>query len=118
MSALDFQTAVGQKKRETARKLDTKPSLALKDYAGAFEERAYGRAEVAFENDKLLIRWGKYTFRADHYHFDTFTAVPVEPKDNIVSFDRSTFDVQFRLGTNGEVQGMRFLEQEFARAKK
>ncbi len=73
---------------------------------------------MAFENDKLLIRWGKYTFRTDHFHFDTFTAVPVEPKDNIVSFDRSTFDVQFRLGTNGAVDGMRFLDQEFQFAKK
>ncbi|MBP3959797.1 serine hydrolase [Gemmata sp. G18] len=118
LAALDFSTAAAKKKRESARKPDTKPSLALKEYAGAFEERAYGRAEVTVENDKLMIRCGKYTFRVEHYHFDTFTAVPVEPKDDVLSFDRSTFDVQFRLGTSGEVQSMRFLEQEFPRAKK
>jgi len=60
---------------------------------------------VAAEGDRLSIRWGKFTFRAEHYHFDTFTAIPVEPKDEVVSFDRTTFDVQFRLGTNGEVEG-------------
>ncbi|HEY1190455.1 MAG TPA: serine hydrolase [Gemmata sp.] len=118
MALQDFNTAAGKKKRESARKPDTKPSLELARYAGAYEERAYGRAEVAFENEKLLVRWGKYTFRAEHYHFDTFTLVPVEPKGEVKSFDRSTFEVQFRLGTSGEVEGMTFLDQEFRRAKK
>jgi len=71
----------------TARKPDTKPSLALKEYALAFEERAYGRAEVTLENDKLMIRWGKYTFRVEHYHFDTFTAVPVEDFDHVMGLN-------------------------------
>jgi CubicO group peptidase (beta-lactamase class C family) len=118
MAVLDFNIVAGAKKRESSRKPDTKPSLALANYAGGYEERAYGRAEVVFENDKLAIRWGKLTFRLEHYHYDTFTAIPVEPKADVVSFDRSTFDVQFRLGTNGEVEGIRFLEQEFKRAKK
>ena len=118
MSMLDFQIAAGKKKREDARKPETKPSLALRSYVAGFEEPAYGRAEVAFENDALVIRWGKLVFRLEHYHYDTFTAIPVEPKDDIISFDRSTFDVQFRLGTNGEVEGMKFLDQEFRRAKK
>ncbi|MFM8274834.1 MAG: serine hydrolase [Gemmata sp.] len=118
MARLDFNTAAGQKKREAARKPNTKPSLELKEYAGAFEDRAYGRAEVAFEDGRLLVRWGKFTFRADHYHFDTFTAAPVEPKAAAVSLDRTTFDLQFRLGASGEVEGMRFLDQEFKRAKK
>lgn len=114
----DFNTALSKKKRESARKLNTKPSLDLKSYAGGYEERAYGRAEVVFEDDKLMIRWGQYTFRLEHYHYDTFTAIPVEPKDELISFDRSTFEVQFHLGTNGEVRGMTFLEQGFRRAKK
>lgn len=115
---LDFNVAAGKKKRESSRKPDTKPSLALSKYAGAFDERAYGTLEVTCEGDKLSLKWGKYTFRLEHYHFDTFTAVPVEPKDDVVSFDRSTFDLQFKLNTGGEVEGLRFLDQEFRRAKK
>jgi CubicO group peptidase (beta-lactamase class C family) len=118
LALLDASAVGGQKKRETARKPDTKASLPLADYAGAFEEPAYGRAEVAVEGDKLVVRWGKFIFKTEHYHFDTFTAIPVEPKSEVVSFDRSTFTVQFKLGTNGEVEGMKFLEQEFRRAKK
>ncbi|QJW94085.1 serine hydrolase [Frigoriglobus tundricola] len=118
LSVLDFTVAAGQKKRETSRKTGTKPSLALSGYAGGYEESAYGRAEVAAEGESLSIRWGNFTFRLEHYHYDTFTATAVEPKDEVVSFDRSTFDVQFRLGTNGEVESMKFLDQEFRRAKK
>ncbi|MBA4186933.1 MAG: hypothetical protein C0467_02840 [Planctomycetaceae bacterium] len=118
MALLDFNTAVRFKKREAERKPDTKPSLALKSYVGSYDETAYGRAEVWREADKLMLRCGKFTFRLDHYHFDTFTAVPVEPADEVVSFDRATIDLQFRLGTNGEVEGIRFLDQEFKKSRK
>jgi CubicO group peptidase (beta-lactamase class C family) len=114
----DFNIAVTKKKRDGERKPDTKPSLAAARYAGSYDERAYGRAEVTEDGGKLSVKWGKYTFRLDHYHYDTFTAVPVEPRDDVISFDRSTFEVQFRLGTNGEVEGMKFFDQEFKRAKK
>jgi CubicO group peptidase (beta-lactamase class C family) len=118
MERLDFQVALARKKREAARKPNTKPSLELKNYAGGFEEPAYGRADVEFEKDQLTVHWGKLVFRLEHYHFDTFTAVPIEPKDELVSFDRSTFEVQFRLGTSGEVVGMKFLDQDFRKSAK
>jgi CubicO group peptidase (beta-lactamase class C family) len=116
LEKLDAQAAERLKKRASDRKPDTKPSLELKEYAGNYDEPAYGRAEVTRDNDKLGLKWGKFTFRLEHYHYDTFTAVPVEPKDEIVSTDRSAFDVQFRLGTNGQVEGMKFLDQEFKKA--
>jgi CubicO group peptidase (beta-lactamase class C family) len=118
LALLDAGAAGARKKREETRKPDTKPSLALKEYVGAYTEAAYGRAEVAVEGDALRVKWGKYTFRGDHHHFDTFTATPVEPKAEVALLDRSTFEVQFRLGSNGEVEGMKFLDQEFRRAKK
>jgi CubicO group peptidase (beta-lactamase class C family) len=116
-AADDFNVAVAMKKREGERKPDTKPSLPAKDYAGTYEERAYGRATVTAEGEKLTMKWGKFTYRLDHYHFDTFTAVPVEPRDELVSFDRGSIDVQFRLAANGSVEGLKFLDQEFKREK-
>jgi CubicO group peptidase (beta-lactamase class C family) len=115
---LDFQTAVRLEKRKADRKPDTKPSLPLKEYAGGYEEPAYGRAEVSADGDRLTLKWGKLGFRLEHYHFDTFTAVPVEPADEVVSFDRTAFDAQFRLGADGKVEGLRLFEQDFRRAKK
>ncbi|MCI0699874.1 MAG: serine hydrolase [Planctomycetia bacterium] len=118
LALFDFNVAVAKVKRSNDRKVDTKPSLPLKQYTGGYDERAYGRAEVVLEDDKLWIKWGKFTFRLDHYHYDTFTVVPVEPKDEIVSFDRGTLDVQFRLGNNGEVESVKFLDQEFKKVVK
>ncbi|HSQ56055.1 MAG TPA: serine hydrolase [Gemmata sp.] len=115
LATFDFLIALRKNKRDNERKPDTKPSLPLKDYVGSFAERAYGRAEVTLDKDKLMVKWGRLAFRLDHYHFDTFTAIPIAPKDEIESFDRTTLDVQFRLGTNGKVEGMRFLDQEFGK---
>lgn len=116
-SLLEFQVAAARVKRATTRKPETHPSLPMERYAGKFEESAYGTASIAIDGDKLIAKWGKYTFRLEHFHFDTFTAVPIEPKDEIFAFDRSTFEVLFRLGTDGEVDGIKFLEQEFKRSK-
>ncbi|HVL11994.1 MAG TPA: serine hydrolase [Gemmata sp.] len=113
LAAFDFQIALEKSKRDNRRKPDTKPSLPLKDYAGAYEEKAYGRAEVLVKDDKLALKWGKFTCRLEHHHFDTFTVIPVEPKDEVASFDRATLEVQFRLGANGEVESATILDQEF-----
>lgn len=115
---LDFNIASAKKKRDGARKADTKPSLATAAYAGKYTEPAYGSAEVVADGDALSLKWGKYTFRLDHYHYDTFTAVPVAPKADVVSFDRSTFEVQFRLNTGGEIEFLKLFEQEFKRVRK
>ncbi|MBO0698825.1 MAG: serine hydrolase [Zavarzinella sp.] len=106
-----------EKKRETDRKKDTKPSLDLADYAGTYEEPAYGTAEVAAETDGLKLRWGRLTLKLAHYDFDTFTGTVVGPADQAVHYERQTFDVQFRLRTNGDVEGLKFLDQEFKRTK-
>lgn len=118
LELLDFTTAVRLTKRKTDRKPDTKPSLPLKSYVGGYDETAYGRAEVSLDGEQLKVKWGKLVFRLEHYHFDTFTAVPVEPADEVRTFDRTTFDVLFRLSAAGDVESMRFLEQDFTRAKK
>jgi CubicO group peptidase (beta-lactamase class C family) len=118
LAALDLEVAAARKRRAAARRPGTKPSLGPANFAGRYDEPAYGRAEVTEQGGTLTVAWGKYTFRLDHYHFDTFTAVPVGPKDEVVLADRATFEAQFRLGTGGEAEGLRFLGQEFKRAKK
>ena len=64
------------------------------------------------------LKSGKYVFRLEHHHYDTFTAVPVEPADEVFQFDRQTLDAHFRLGPDGKVEGVKFLDQEFKRVKK
>jgi hypothetical protein len=113
----ELGVAMARAKRDKERKADTKPSLAAAKYAGRYEDRAYGTATVTESDGKLTLRWGRLVLRLDHYHYDTFTAVPVEPSDEVVSFDRTNLDVRFRLGSNGEVEGLTFLEQDFRRER-
>ncbi|MBX9582619.1 MAG: serine hydrolase [Gemmataceae bacterium] len=116
-AGLEFQVAAGRTARAIGRKADTKPSLAPAKYAGKYDEPAYGRLVIAEADGKLTAAWGRFTFRLDHHHLDTFTAVPVGPKDEVFSFDRATLEAHFRLGPDGEVEGVRFVDQEFKRAK-
>ena len=118
-AAGEFEVAVAKAKRDTTRRADTKPSREPKEYAGTYDDPAYGRAAVTLDGDKLKLSWGRYAFRLEHYHFDTFTLVPVKvPADTSVGqLDRATFEVQFRLAANGDVESLQFLGQEFKRGK-
>ncbi len=102
-------------KRAADRKKDTKPSKELTEYAGKYEDPAYGRAEVAAKDGKLEVRWANLTLRLEHYHYDTFSGTVTDPADQVPQYDRTVFDVQFRLGIDGEVESMRFLDQDFRR---
>lgn len=114
---LEFKAGAERSKRAADRKPDTLPSREPAAYRGRYEHPAYGRATVVVVNDKTTLEWGRYTFRLDHYHYDTYTAVPVEPKEDVLTFDRSTLEAQFRLGSDGEVESLKFLGQEFRRKK-
>jgi hypothetical protein len=77
----------------------TKPSRELAAYAGAYEDPAYGRAEVALENGSLTLKWSSDKPRLEHYHYDTFTT-----QDDAVL---TGLPVVFTLGADGEVDRMR-----------
>jgi N-acyl-D-amino-acid deacylase len=106
------------KKRESERKKDTKPSRELDAYAGIYSEPAYGRAEVTSGKHGLQIQWGKIVVQLDHYHFDTFMGRVIGPSANdMIRYQRQNYEVQFRLNSKGEVEGLRFLDQDFTRTK-
>lgn len=94
--------------RQAARKKDTRPSHDLSAYAGAYEDAAYGRAEVMQANGKLSILWSNFKSGLDHFHFDTFTAT-----DDRLQYEQATF----LTGPEGEVNGMKFLGVSFKKVK-
>ena len=62
------------KKVLASRTANTKPSLALKDYAGTYSSQL-GDAVIAEENGKLVLRFphaANLTADLTHWHFDTF----------------------------------------------
>lgn len=94
---LEAETSKAFLKRIGARKKDTKPSRELAAYVGTYEDAAYGKAEITVADGKLKMAWSNFETALDHFHFDTFT-----PKDSRLL----TEQLQFTLGTDGEVDGL------------
>lgn len=54
------------------RKMGTRPSHPLEDYAGEYIHAAYGPLSVQKDGDSLRMTRNGMTFTATHYHFDVF----------------------------------------------
>jgi CubicO group peptidase (beta-lactamase class C family) len=101
--------------RDKDRLKDTKPSLPASDYAGDYDDAAYGRIRVTVEGAALKMEWGSLKMRLEHFHLDTFTTAGEElPFRGMALDDR----VVFRLGADGKVSGMTFVTREFRRQPK
>ena len=71
-----------EKKLETDRIKNTTPSLALRDYAGAYENELYGKINFTAENGKLVVRLSHSpTYIGDLHHWenDKFRVVWRDP---------------------------------------
>jgi CubicO group peptidase (beta-lactamase class C family) len=90
--------------RLKSRVANTRPSLEPGRYAGIYEDRVYGRAQIVFENETLVLSLlpAKEVFTSDmeHWHYDTFR---VKFRD---SFLPQGF-VTFQFDSNGEVIGFK-----------
>lgn len=97
------------KKREAERHQGTKPSRELASYAGNYEHAAYGTVTVALDEGMLVVQWSNFKLRLEHYHFDTFAGRGDPIVDNQL--------LTFALGSDGDVDRITFLDQEFKRAR-
>jgi|WetSurMetagenome_2_1015567.scaffolds.fasta_scaffold49336_2 CubicO group peptidase (beta-lactamase class C family) len=61
-----------RKKPDVDRILNTKPSHALADYAGIYEDPAYGLMEITCKNDNLSFNFNNTALPLYHYHYDRF----------------------------------------------
>lgn len=113
------------KKVDAARVPNTKPSLALANYAGNYTDQLYGDATVAEENGHLVLRFVQSpNFVADleHWNYDTFQ-IKWRPS---VSYNFPRGFVTFTLDKNGKTDRMKidqpnndfwFYELDFHRSK-
>lgn len=63
------------KKIDAARIQNTKPSLALGDYAGTYSSQVYGDVTITEENGKLVLRMipaPNFVADLEHWNYDTF----------------------------------------------
>jgi CubicO group peptidase (beta-lactamase class C family) len=113
------------KKLVEARAKNTRPSLALADYAGTYSGELYGDATVTEENGKLVLRLipaPNFVADLEHWHYDTFL-IKWRPT---VAYNFPRGFVSFTIDKTGKADELKidqpnndfwFYELEFKRAK-
>src|SRR5438094_6194225 len=74
---------------------NTKPSHALGDYAGDYENSAYGILKIGLQGDQLQFGFHDFHFPMSHFHYDRFDT----PDDE----EYGKFSVNFRTNPQGDV---------------
>jgi hypothetical protein len=82
------------------RKLNTKPAHPLPDYAGDYEHPGYGRIRISLEQDRLTLRYNRFSTALDHWHYEIFQA----PADRQNSLELTR--VQFNSDLSGDISGL------------
>ncbi|MEY3422689.1 MAG: Beta-lactamase precursor, partial [Bacteroidota bacterium] len=85
-----------RQKPDTDRVPNTKPSHALADYAGIYEDAAYGKMEINYKNDNLSFTFNNTTLPLSHYHYDRF-----QSSDDEID---GKWTLRFGLDAQGSVQ--------------
>lgn len=74
---------------------NTKPSHALGDYVGDYENAAYGILKIGLQADQLQFGFHDFHFPMNHFHYDRFDT----PDDE----EYGKFSVNFRTNPQGDV---------------
>src|SRR5947208_12052923 len=76
---------------------NTKPSHSLADYAGDYENAAYGMLKIGLKSDALQFGFHAFDFPLSHFHYDRFDM----PDDE----QYGKFSVNFRTNPQGDIDG-------------
>jgi CubicO group peptidase (beta-lactamase class C family) len=74
---------------------NTKPSHALADYAGDYENPAYGILKIGLKSDALQFGFHEFQFPMSHFHYDRFDT----PDDE----QYGRFSLTFRTNPQGDI---------------
>ena len=77
---------------------NTKPSHALSDYAGDYENSAYGILRIGLKSDALQFGFHEFQFPLSHFHYDRFDTADDE--------QYGKFSVNFRTNPQGDIDGV------------
>jgi CubicO group peptidase (beta-lactamase class C family) len=86
----------GRKKAGEDRVPNTQPSHALADYAGDYENPAYGVMKIGFKDNQLQFDFHKIKMPMTHFHYDRFDT-PDDEQDG-------KWSVSFRTNPQGDVE--------------
>ena len=74
---------------------NTKPTHALADYIGDYENPAYGILKIGLKSDALQLGFHEFQFPMSHFHYDRFDT----PDDE----QYGKFSVNFRTNPQGDI---------------
>ena len=77
---------------------NTKPSHALADYTGEFENPAYGILKIGLKGDELQFGFHEFQFPLTHFHYDRFDT----PDDE----QYGRFSMNFRISPEGDIDSV------------
>ena len=80
------------------RVLNTKPSHDLNDYAGDYENPAYGILTIGVKDNQLHFGFHEFQFPLSHFHYDRFDT----PEDE----QYGKFSVNFRTNPQGDIDSL------------
>ena len=76
--AIDAAKAV-KKNDSTGHKFNTRFSHDLKDYTGTYVSPGYGSIKISLKDGGLVSKFNMIDIRLDHFHYDQFNAVILDP---------------------------------------
>jgi CubicO group peptidase (beta-lactamase class C family) len=85
-----------RKKAGEDRVTDTKPSHALADYAGDYENPAYGILKIGLKDNRLQFDFHKIRMPMTHFHYDRF--------DTLDDEENGKWSVNFRTNPQGDIE--------------
>jgi CubicO group peptidase (beta-lactamase class C family) len=98
-------------KGDSARVLNTKPSLALKNYTGNYTNEIYGSVSVEMRSDSLVLKFpNNINVDLSHWNYDTFQG----------KFEHKWYGkdfLQFQLNEKGEVKDFSFIGLTYNKVK-
>jgi CubicO group peptidase (beta-lactamase class C family) len=74
---------------------NTKPSHALADYVGEYENPAYGILKIGLKSDQLQFTFHEFQYPMSHFHYDRFDT----PDDE----QYGKFSINFRTNPQGDI---------------
>ena len=79
--------------------LNTKPSHDLKNYTGTFSNPGYGSISITMKDAGLVSKFNSIDIRLDHFHYDQFNAVILDPSLE----DQDPIRFSFHIDDKGEI---------------
>ncbi len=74
MKMADSAMKASEKSEEADRVAGTKPSHKLEDYAGSYENPAFGTITITYKDKKLHSVFHSFDWDIEHWHYDVFKA--------------------------------------------